>query len=92
MPKYCKAIQGSIIIYAACIRVSQIFKLDNYKPLVMPISIIVIAMSLWVIDSVFEQLSWGEEVYPYYALPFQVFIPILVLIFSIIKNKMKTSN
>ncbi len=86
------AIMGSIIIYAVSMGVSQIFKLDDYKQFVTPITIIGYALSFWIFDNSFDHDIWLKEVYPYYALPFQVIIPIFVLITSLIKNKMKFSK
>ncbi len=81
-----------ILLYSIVMGVSQLFKLDDYKPFVMPISVIVIALTFWLFESFFEHQSWSEEIYPYYSLPFQVIIPIFVLIFSIRKNKMRSSK
>ncbi|QVK18390.1 endospore germination permease [Mycoplasmatota bacterium] len=86
------ATKACIILYSIVMGISQLFKLDDYKPLVMPSTVIVIAITLWLFDSMYEHLSWGKEIYPYYALPFQVIIPIYILFIIIIKNKMKLSK
>jgi spore germination protein KB len=48
---------------------------------------ILTGLSLWVYDSAPEMLAWAIEVWPYYSLPFQIFIPLLLLILSFIKGK-----
>lgn len=78
-------------LYSISMGISQLFKLDDYKPFITPISLITIAMSLWILESAFEQPRWAEEVYPFYALPFQVIIPIIILIISIIKKSLITN-
>ncbi|QVK18392.1 endospore germination permease [Mycoplasmatota bacterium] len=86
------AIQFSVLLYATCMGISQILKLDDYKPFIIPVIIIAYALSFWLFENTFEHTVWSEKVFPYYSLPFQVFIPLYILIFSIIKNKMKSSN
>lgn len=72
---------------AATIGLSQITNSRDHRPFVIPIGMILTGLSLWVYDSAPEMLAWAIEVWPYYSLPFQIFIPLLLLILSFIKGK-----
>ncbi|KPU26917.1 hypothetical protein TR13x_07850 [Caloranaerobacter sp. TR13] len=76
-----------ICIYAALIGITQLFDLDDYKPFIIPVVTIAIVISIWIYDSLPEMVRWAGEVYPYYVIPFQIIIPALVLVISIVKNR-----
>jgi len=76
-----------ICLYAASLGITQLFGLDDYKPFVFPITAIAVSLSYWVYDSLPEMTRWAAEIYPYYAIPFQILIPLLSLLISIIKKK-----
>ncbi|MFA5527039.1 MAG: endospore germination permease [Peptostreptococcales bacterium] len=76
-----------VLLYAISMGIAQFFKLDDYKPLVLPVSFICISLSLWIFDSLIDKILWEETVYPYYAIPFQLIIPLLILIISLMKKK-----
>jgi len=80
------SIKVTICIYAAVIALAQIFNIDNYKPFVYPMVALMIALSIWLYDSLFELIQWSLDNYFYYAFPFQFIIPIILLIISIIKR------
>ncbi|QVK18391.1 endospore germination permease [Mycoplasmatota bacterium] len=86
------ATKGCVLFYSIVMGIAQILKLDDYKPFVLPISTILVGLSLWLYESFYEQLSWAEEIYPFYALPFQIIIPIYVLIISYKRNKKNLNN
>lgn len=76
-----------ICIYSTVIGITQLFNLDDYKPFVIPIVIIAVALSIWVYDNLPGMVRWTVEIYPYYAVPFQIIIPVLLLIISLIKKR-----
>ncbi len=82
-------IKITVCTYAAAMGICQLFKLDNYKMLIIPISLIVLIISKLIYNNVFEMINWSSNIYPYYALPFQVIIPIIILIISLMKKRVK---
>ncbi|OPJ55381.1 GerAB/ArcD/ProY family transporter [Alkalithermobacter paradoxus] len=80
---------GAIIIcmYAVVTGIAQVFNLSDYKILVLPISLMVISLASWLYTSYTELTTIAAEIHLYYAMPFQIIIPIILLIISIIKNK-----
>lgn len=74
-------------LYASLIGITQLLNLDDYKPFITPIVAIAVVISIWVYDSLPDMVRWAGEVYPYYVIPFQIIIPALVLVISIVKNR-----
>lgn len=82
-------IKISVCYYAAIVGITQIFDLDSYKPFVIPVGALIVAVAMWLYEDIFHMFSWASEVYPYYAVPFQLLIPFLLLGISIYKNTKK---
>ena len=80
-----------ICLYAATLGITQLFGLDDYKPFVLPMTAIAVSLGNWVYDSLPEMTRWASDIYPYYAIPFQIIIPIILLVISLFK-KSKTSQ
>ncbi|MCF6230713.1 MAG: hypothetical protein L3J62_07985, partial [Gammaproteobacteria bacterium] len=78
-----------VCTYAASMGISQLFKVKDYKPFVIPVSVIGIALTIWIFDSLLVKNNWQADIYPYYAIPFQFVFPLLLLITSFIKKKKK---
>ncbi|MDS1030462.1 endospore germination permease [Bacillota bacterium LX-D] len=83
-----------VYLYAASLGSAQLFNLRNYKSLVIPLAAFMVALSIWVYDSLFQLFRWTEEIWPYYAvIPFQLGIPLVTLLVlkikTIIKGKRK---
>lgn len=80
-----------ILFFGAVLGMSQLFKLDDYKPIVYPTALFLVPFSIWFYDSTPEMTHISTEVLPYYSLFFQVVIPLVLLIISLIKVKLKKS-
>lgn len=76
----------SILYYGVCLGTAQLLKLRTYLPLVLPYGIIIILLGTFQFENVMQIISWFNETYPYYSLPFQIFLPALSLIIAYIKN------
>jgi spore germination protein KB len=85
-------IKVGICLYAACLGIAQIANLQDYKPLVLPVTIICVSLAIWLYENIFEMLVWAAEIYPYYAVPFQFGIPVLLLVIPKIKSWMKSNE
>ena len=79
-----------ICAYATITGICQLFNLQSYKLFVIPVSIIIISLSIWLYDNVIKLVYWDVEIYPYYAIPFQIIIPIMILMGSLIKKYVKS--
>ncbi|NMM61735.1 endospore germination permease [Clostridium sp. P21] len=78
-----------ICIYAAIAGISELFNLNNLRILVIPVSSFVLILSIWLFDNIFDTLRWGGEVWPYYSIPFQIVIPLLIFAISLVKHRIE---
>ncbi|MGB9791210.1 MAG: GerAB/ArcD/ProY family transporter [Thermacetogeniaceae bacterium] len=67
------------LLYATALGTAQIFKLKSYQPIVLPTGILMVIIGLYSSPSTIEMLQFAEKIYPIYALPFQVGIPLFTL-------------
>jgi spore germination protein KB len=49
----------------------------------------IVVLSIWIYSSAFEMFTWASKIYPYYALPYQVIIPMILLGISLLRKKGK---
>lgn len=75
-----------IFYYAAVVSTAQIFKLEDYKILVVPIGILGAVFSISMFSSDIDYLYYGNNIYPIYILLFIVIFPVLSFIIVSIKK------
>lgn len=80
-------IKISICIYSACIGFSKVFNIKDYRKIVVPISLVSMSLSCIIYKNPMEMFYWALVIYKYYAFPFQVIIPIILLIGVEIKSR-----
>ncbi|GAA0182866.1 spore germination protein GerKB [Clostridium sediminicola] len=80
-------IKISILLLSACKGITKIFGYTDYRFIVIPFALLMINLSYFEFDSVTYYREWNMDIYPYYALPFQVILPIIILIIAEIKKK-----
>ncbi|QUI21203.1 endospore germination permease [Vallitalea pronyensis] len=71
-----------ICIYASVKGIAQLLNVDDHKPFVLPLITIVVPLSIWLHENLLDKLNWTTEIYPYYVIPFQIVIPLVLLILS----------
>lgn len=76
----------SIFYYATVLSIAQFFKLKSYRPLVIPVGIISIVLSISMYNSPAEEVQHATSIYPIYAIPFIILIPIISFIIISIKK------
>lgn len=86
-------VKVSVCLLAAAIGVKKLAGLNHYRPVVVPIGILMILMAHGIYKNTMEMVEWAFEIYSYYALPFQVFLPLLLLAIALIsRHKGKMTN
>ena len=88
-------IKVGILLYAAAIGITEVLNLNDYKPFVFPLTIVIVSLSIWVYNNFLEALQWATKIYPIYSSLFQIILPVFILIFSLIikhKKNSKVSN
>ena len=91
-------IKASICLLVACKGIGKVFNLKDYRSIVIQTGLLMIFFAYTVYDNSVEMKYWAFKVYSYYAFPFQVLLPITILILEKInlskikeeaKNKMQ---
>ncbi|WZL74192.1 endospore germination permease [Clostridiaceae bacterium 35-E11] len=79
-----------ICSYAALVGMIQLFRLTDYKPFVLPISALMVSLSIWIFDNLSDMLQWSKEVSPYYGALFEIIIPLLLLGIAVLRRQIKS--
>ena len=85
-------IKISVLLYGMALGLSQVFKLRSYHPLIIPVGILMIILSLTNVGSSVALIDFTDKVYPIYALPFQLGIPLVTLIVAKLRNLPQTGG
>jgi spore germination protein KB len=85
-------IKSSVCLLAASKGISKIFNLKDYRSIVIQTGLLMIYFAYIVYDNSMQMNYWAIKVYPYYAFPFQVVIPLIVWIFAEIKARKGQGN
>lgn len=86
----CGFVKITMCLLAACKGVAKLFGLADHKKLAAPMGLWMMVFALTVYSSMTEMFDW-LFVYKYYALPFQVILPVIVWIIAEIKVKLSTA-
>lgn len=71
-------IKISVCLYAASNGIVKIFNLGDYRKFVAPIGLFMFIFADNVYQNTMEMLNWIKY-YPYYVIPFQIIMPIIIL-------------
>jgi len=75
-------VKTSICIYAAAQGICQVAGIEDYRKLTGAIATFCVVLSVWEYENLLEMVNWAEKVWPYYSIPFQIAIPLLLLFLS----------
>lgn len=75
-------IKISVLFYGSAVGLAQVFKLHDYRPLILPIGILMVILALTNVGNTLEMIDFANKVYPIYAIPFQIGIPLITLIIA----------
>lgn len=86
-------IKISVCLLAASYGVKKVVGLNHYRPVVLPLGLLMVVLGKILYVNTMEMVRWAFEIYSYYALPFQLFIPVLLLVIALIsKHREKKQN
>lgn len=77
----------SVYLLGACRGFAKIFECKDYRFIVIPIALLILSYSYFTTESIMDFYEWTADEWNYYALIFQVILPILIWITAEIKNK-----
>ena len=78
----------SVCLIAASKGVARLINTDDHKPFAAPLGLIMVALASIVYQNTLQMFAF-IDVYKYYALPFQVFIPVALAVSAEIKLMIK---
>lgn len=82
----------TVVYYGTVLGLAQILKLRSYKPLIFPIGLLILNLSILQFDSTIENLVFTDDIYPYYSLPFEFLLPFFTLLIAAIRKFPGTAN
>jgi spore germination protein KB len=85
-------IRTAVYFYAATLGLSQVLGLKDYRPITLPMGMLVVAISLIVYPDASYEIMWDTEVWPIYALVHGLCLPLLVLVTGLIRSKKHVSG
>lgn len=81
----CIFMKLAVCLMAASKGIAKLFGLSSYRSVVMQTGLLTAYLAYVIYDNIMEMQYWAQHIYSYYALPFQVIIPVILLVFSEIK-------
>jgi spore germination protein KB len=82
-------IKVSVCLLAASKGVVNLFKVPQYRFMVWPIALLLLNLSVIIYPDIFHAMRWAEEVWAYFAIPFEMILPIFILVMIEIRNRRK---
>jgi spore germination protein KB len=82
----CGFVKTAVCLLAAARGIARLSGIEDYRKITAPVGLLMIILSIIVYSSMMQMFDW-LEIYKYYALPFQVLIPVIVWIIAEIKGK-----
>lgn len=85
-------VEISISLYVSALCMAKVFGIDNFRVLIIPLGILVVEQSTFIVQNHAEHISIAMYAWPWYALIYQLLIPLLLLLFSAVRKKSKQSK
>jgi spore germination protein KB len=76
----------SVLLYGTALGTAQVLRLRSYLPLVFPLAVLMALLSLINFPNTAANAEFTVRVYPWYALPFQVGLPLLLLLVAALRG------
>lgn len=89
----CGFIKVSICLMASSKGIAKLFNFDDYRFIVAPIGLLMANFSTFVYHDIMEMTTFAIQVWKYYAIPFEVLLPLIIWIIAEVKvRKMKKQS
>jgi spore germination protein KB len=82
-------IKIAVCLLGATKGVARVLGFDDYRILVTPIGLLMVNLASILYKDIGEMFDWAFKVWPYYAFPFEVILPILIWVFIELKQRSK---
>lgn len=76
-----------VLHYAVCLGSAELLGLQDYRPLVFPVGIIMTSLAMVIYENFAQMKEFYSTIYPFYALPFFLLGPALVLTVAVLRKQ-----
>jgi spore germination protein KB len=80
-------IKVAVFYYVAVLGAAQLFELSDYRPIVLPVGLILGIWSLELFQNSGQLIEWLTKTLPLYAYIFEIGIPLLLLTVAVLRKK-----
>jgi spore germination protein KB len=81
-----------VILYATVLGLAQLLNLRSYRPIIIPVSILMVIFALTNTTSSIELYEFAEKQFPIYIMPWQLGIPLITLIVAKLRKLPQTGG
>lgn len=86
-------IKASVCLYAASLGITKVFNIPDQKTIVVPCALLMNTLAgAGILYSNSISVQSFIKAYPFYALPFEVILPLIIWVGAEIQNKIKTAG
>ncbi len=76
----------SLCLIGSALGTAKLFNIKNYRIVVVSLAILMANLSYLAHKNISELVTWATDVWPYYALPFEVILPLVILAAAVFKK------
>lgn len=69
----------SILIYAIVLGLAQLFRMKNYRKLIIPVIVALNLFAYYSFRSLMQVIDYLDKIWPFYSLPIEIGIPLLLI-------------
>lgn len=73
----CGFVKVSVCLFCTATGIARIFNVDNYRILTVPAALLMLSLAIFIYPNMQEMFEW-VKVYKYYAIPFQLLLPLIL--------------
>jgi len=82
----------AVLLYGCSLGSAQLLNLKTYRPLVLPLGLLMAALSLMVSSNTPRLVEFAQKTWPIYSLPFELGLPLLVWLVALLMGKKAPSK
>lgn len=88
----CMFTKAAVYMFSITKGMSYILNIKDYRLLSSPLVFFTAAYSIVLYNNAVEMIEWAARIFPYYAIPFQIILPVIIWITAEIKARNANNN
>ncbi|WP_028547970.1 GerAB/ArcD/ProY family transporter [Paenibacillus sp. UNC451MF] len=76
----------TVFYYFGVVIAARLFQLMDYKPIIFPVGLLLIALSIWLYGSVVDLVGFLAHTWPSYSLMFEAVLPLFLLLIAVLRG------